>query len=181
MAEVELTLTDAHLQALMSQEGGLARVVQAVLNRVLESGMTEHVGAPPHERTSTRRGHRNGYYSRDLTLRVGRIDLRVPRDRDGKFRTELFERYQRSERALVVALMEMVVNGVSTRKVKRITERLFCHAFSKSTLSELAAGLDAQLEQWNERPLSGTAYPFVWVTRWGSRCGATGRCGRPAC
>lgn len=167
MAEVELTLTDAQLQALMSQEGGLARVVQAVLNRMLESEMTEHVGAARHARSSTRRGHRNGYYERDLTLRVGRIELRVPRDREGTFRTELFERYQRSERALVLGLMEMVVNGVSTRKVKRITEQLCGHAFSKSTVSELAAGLDAQVEQWNERPLSGTSYPFVWVDAMG--------------
>lgn len=167
MAEMERTLTDAQIQALLSQEGGLARVVQAVLNRVLESEMTEHVGAAPHERSRTRRGYRNGYYTRDLMLRVGRIELAVPRDREGTFRTELFERYQRSERALVVALMEMVVNGVSTRKVKRITERLCGHAFSKSTVSDLAAGLDTQVAQWNERSLSGTSYPFVWVDAMG--------------
>jgi transposase-like protein len=98
---------------------------------------------------------------------VGTIELRVPRDREGTFRTELFERYQRSEQALVVALMEMVVNGVSTRKVKRITERLCGHAFSKSTVSELVKGLDAQLEAWNERDLSTTSYPFVWVDAMG--------------
>ena len=167
MAEVELTLTDAQIQALLAQEGGLARVVQAVLNRVLEAEMTAPLGAAPHERSGSRRGHRNGYYERDLTLRVGRIELRVPRDREGTFRTELFERYQRSEKALVLALMEMVVNGVSSRKVKRITEELCGRAFSKSTVSELAKGLDAQVEQWNERPLAGTKYPFVWVDAMG--------------
>jgi transposase-like protein len=92
MAKVELNLTDEQFQALLSGEGGLATVLQAVLNRVLEAEMTEHLGAAPHERTSRRRGHRNGYYERDLTLRVGTIELRVPRDRDGTFRTELFER-----------------------------------------------------------------------------------------
>lgn len=167
MAAVELNLTDEQLQALLSGERGLAAVLQAVLNRVLEAEMTEHLGAAPHERTSSRRGHRNGYYERDLTLRVGTIELRVPRDREGTFRTELFERYQRSERALVLALLEMVVNGVSSRKVKRITERLCGHAFSRSTVSELAAGLDAEVEAWNERPLSGTTYPFVWADAMG--------------
>ncbi|MGH8544635.1 MAG: IS256 family transposase, partial [Gammaproteobacteria bacterium] len=127
----------------------------------------EHLGAAPHERSSRRRGHRNGYYERALTLRVGTIELRVPRDREGTFRTELFERYQRSERALVLALLEMVVNGVSSRKVKRITEQLCGHAFSKSTVSELAAGLDAEVEAWNERLLSATTYPFVWVDAMG--------------
>ncbi|MGH2609956.1 MAG: IS256 family transposase [Tepidiformaceae bacterium] len=167
MAEVELNLTDAQFQALLRGEGGLAAVLQAVLNRVLEAEMTEHLGAAPHERTARRRGHRNGYYERDLTLRVGTIELRVPRDREGSFRSELFERYQRNERALVLALMEMVVNGVSDRKVKRITERLCGHAFSKSTVSALAAGLDSEVEAWNERPLAGTTYPFVWADAMG--------------
>lgn len=167
MAAVELTLTNEQFQALLTGERGLGAVLQAVLNRVLEAEMTEHLGAAPHERTSSRRGVRNGYYERDLTLRVGTIELRVPRDREGTFRTELFERYQRNERALVLALMEMVVNGVSTRKVKRITERLCGHAFSRSTVSELAAGLDAEVEAWNERPLSGTTYPFVWADAMG--------------
>jgi len=167
MAAVELNLTDDQFQALLQGERGLAAVLQAVLERVLEAEMTEHLGAAPHERTSSRRGHRNGYYERDLTLRVGPIELRVPRDREGTFRSELFERYQRNERALVLALMEMVVNGVSTRKVKRITERLCGHAFSRSTVSELAAGLDVEVEAWNERPLSGTTYPFVWADAMG--------------
>lgn len=167
MAAVELNLTDEQFQVLLSGERGLAAVLEAVLNRMLEAEMTEHLRAAPHERTTSRRGHRNGYYERDLTLRVGTIELRVPRDREGTFRTELFERYQRSERALVLALMEMVVNGISTRKVKRITERLCGHAFSKSTVSELAAGLDTEVEAWNERPLTGAIYPFVWVDAMG--------------
>jgi transposase-like protein len=167
MAEVELNLSEEQLQGLLSSERGLAVVLEAVLNRVLKGEMTEHLGADRHERTASRRGHRNGYYERDLTLRVGTIELRVPRDREGTFRSELFERYQRNERALVVALMEMVVNGVSTRKVKRITERLCGHAFSKSTVSELAAGLDVEVEAWNERSLAGTPYPFVWVDAMG--------------
>ena len=80
MAAVELNLTDDQFQALLSGERGLAAVLQAVLNRMLEAEMTEHLGAAPHARTASRRGHRNGYYERDLTLRVGTIELRVPRN-----------------------------------------------------------------------------------------------------
>jgi len=99
---------------------------------------------------------------RGLTTRVGTIELEVPRDRTGRFQTELFERYQRSEQALVLALMEMVVNGVSTRKVKRVTRELCGRECSRSTVSELTKGLETQVEAWNERPLEG-AFPFVVV------------------
>src|SRR5512146_2667220 len=97
--------------------------------------MTETVGAGKGERTANRLGYRSGYYGRTLITRVGKLELRVPQDRDGRFSTELFERYQRSERALVAALAEMYVQGVSTRKVKAITEELCGHAFSASSLS----------------------------------------------
>ena len=88
--------------------------------------------------------------------------LRVPRIRDGKFSTELFSRYQRSEQALVLALMEMVVNGVSTRKVSQITEELCGTHFSKSTVSDLCSNLDPLVEAWNSQPLT-SAFPFVLV------------------
>lgn len=104
---------------------------------------------------------------RKLATRVGPLTLRVPQVRDGQFSTELFARYQRSEQALVLALMEMVVNGVSTRKVTRITEELCGSSFSKSTVSALSLRLCAQLDPlvsaWNERPLSDQAFPFVLV------------------
>jgi len=120
-------------------------------------------GAADHyERTDDRQGYRNGTYPRSLTTRVGNIMLRVPRIRDGKFSTELFSRYQRSEQALVLALMEMVVNGVSTRKVSQITEELCGTHFSKSTVSDLCSHLDPLVEAWNSRPLT-SAFPFVLV------------------
>jgi len=127
--------------------------MESVLNQVLQSEMSDHLGAEPGERTSKRRGYRNGSYERELTTRVGRLELEVPRDRDGTFSTELFDRYQRSEKALVLSLMQMVVQGVSTRRVKKITERLCGRRFSKSTVSELAKGLDQHVEVWAERPL----------------------------
>jgi transposase-like protein len=92
---------------------------------------------------------------------VGTIELEVPRDRDGTFQTSLFERYQRSEKALVLALMQMVVQGVSTRRVKKITTELCGREFSRQTVSRLAEGLDEQVEAWAERPLGAGDYPFL--------------------
>ncbi len=98
-----------------------------------------------------------------MKTRVGAPKLAVPWTRDGHFSTELFSRYQRSEQALVLALMEMVMGGGSTRKVKRVTEELCGTSFSKSTVSELCKVLDPVVTDWNERDLSEKAYPFVIV------------------
>ena len=97
--------------------------------------MTEHVGAAPYERSEKRTGQRNGYKPRTLRTRVGTLNLLVPQDREGTFSTRLFSRYQRNEKALVLALMEMYVEGVSTRKVKDVTEELCGTSFSKSLVS----------------------------------------------
>src|SRR5690554_3299037 len=97
-----------------------------------------------------------------MSTRVGSFTLRVPRHRNGQFSTELFSRYQRSEQALVLAMMEMVVNGVSTRKVELITEELCGKKFSKSTISELCKNLDPIVEAFRTRPLQ-SHYPFLMV------------------
>ncbi len=127
--------------------------------------MTEHVGAAPHERTDdARKGHRNAYKPRMLrTTRVGTLNLLVPQDREGTFSTRLFSRYQRNEKALVLALMEMYVEGVSTRKVKDITEELCGISFSKSLVSSLAGSLDAELRAWRNRRLEGMTYSYLFV------------------
>ena len=103
----------------------LREIVERVLQELLEAEMTQHIGAAPHERTNARKGHRNGYKPRTLRTRVGTLNLLVPQDREGTFSTRLFSRYQRNEKALVLALMEMYVEGVSTRKVKEVTEKSF--------------------------------------------------------
>src|ERR671939_2056016 len=113
--------------------------------------MTEHIGAAPYERSVTRTGHRNGYKPRTLRTRVGTLNLLVPQDREGTFCTRLFSRYQRNEKALVLALMEMYVEGVSTRKVAEVTEALCGTSFSKSLVSSLAGSLDAEMEAWRSR------------------------------
>ena len=109
---------------LFGDDAFIRAVVRVALQEVLEAEMTQTVGAGKGERTPSRVGYRSGYYDRTLITRVGKLELRVPQDRDGRFSTELFERYRRSERALVAALAEMYVQGVSTRKVKTITEEL---------------------------------------------------------
>jgi putative transposase len=113
------------VKALLAEDRDFLRpLVQAVLQERLEAEMTETLGAEKGERTPARLGHRSGYDNRTLVSRVGKLELRVPQDRAGRFSTELFERYQRSEKALVAALAEMYVQGVSTRKVRAITARL---------------------------------------------------------
>jgi putative transposase len=104
--------------------------VQWLIQEILDFEFSQFLGADPYERSSERQGYRNGYYPRDLFTRVGRLTLRVPRDREGRFSTEIFERYQRSEKALVLALQESYLQGVSTRKVKKITEKLCGVRFS---------------------------------------------------
>ena len=131
-----------------------------VLQEVLEAEMTETLQAKPGERTSERLGLRSGYYSRTLITRVGKLELRVPQDRQGRFSTQLFERYQRSEKALVSALAEMYVQGVSTRKVKAITEELCGHSFSASSISDINKTLDEQLAQFASRRLD-EEYPYL--------------------
>jgi len=162
MAQMQVTIDTDQLKDVLSHDQGMKLLLEQVLNQVLEAQMTEHVGAEPYERTERRRTYRNGYRPRRLTTRVGTLTLRVPQSRDGSFSTELFRRYQRSEQALVLALMEMVVQGVSTRKVTRITEQLCGTSFSKSTVSALCADLDARVEAWNERRLEAR-YRFLIV------------------
>ena len=139
-------------EALFAQDRDLIKtLLKESLQEVLEAEMVEAVGAGPSERTEGRMGYRAGYYSRSLVTRIGKLELRVPRDREGRFSTELFERYQRSEKALVSALAEMYVQGVSTRKVKAITEELCGHAFSASTISQINKGLDEALALFAQR------------------------------
>jgi len=143
-----------------SSPDGLRALVQEVVQEVLEAEMDEAVGAQKSERTPERQGYRSGYYTRTFVTRVGKLVLRVPQDRQGRFRTEVFERYQRSEKALVSALTEMYVQGVSTRKVKEITEQLCGHEFSAATISRVTEKLDEELKKFAHRRLE-EEYPYL--------------------
>ena len=163
MTKLKIAPTGADMKALLeSDENGFRAVLQAALQEVLEAEMTEALGAGKSERTADRAGYRSGYYDRKLITRVGVLELRVPQDRAGHFSTELFERYQRSEKALVSALAEMYVQGVSTRKVKAITEELCGHSFSATTISEATARLDEKLKAFFGRRLE-EPYPYLIV------------------
>jgi len=147
-------------QLLASDKEFLKPLIQTAVQEVLEAEMTEALGAEKGERSEGRLGYRSGYYPRSLITRVGKIELKVPQDRQGRFSTELFERYQRSEKALVAALAEMYVQGVSTRKVKQVTEELVGHAFSASAISAINKRLDASLKAFCKRKLK-EPFPYL--------------------
>jgi putative transposase len=162
MTRQQTTRNVTPLQALLQEQDDLLRpLVQLAVQEFLEAEMNETLGAAKGERTGQRLGYRSGYYPRKLITRVGTLELRVPQDRQGRFSTALFARYQRSEKALVTALVEMYVQG-ATRKIKAISEELCGHEFSASTVSELNAKLDAELTRFARQPLV-EEYPYVFL------------------
>lgn len=164
MAKKKSMTMEEAIQAILASEGDnpLRMMLEFMVQNVLEWEMTEHLGAEAYERTDERTGYRNGYKPRILTTAVGDLYLMVPQDRDGTFSTSLFERYQRSDKALVLALMEMYLQGVSTRKVAQVTEKLCGRSFSSQLVSKLSKQLDEKLEAWRERSLEGE-YPYLII------------------
>lgn len=164
MAQLNITLDSDTVKGLFLGHApdALVPLLETILNQVLEALATETIGAQKYERTEERKAYRNGSRERSLKTRIGTITLDVPRLRSGEFSHELFERYQRAEQALVLTMMEMVLQGVSTRKVTKITEELCGTSFSKSTVSQLCKGLDETVQAFRNRPLE-KRYPFVMV------------------
>jgi putative transposase len=160
MARRKSTRSVVDWKAALLGDDVFRELLRGTIQQVLEAEMEEAVGAGKWERTDGRLGYRSGYRGRTLVTRVGKLELRVPQDRAGRFSTELFERYQRSEKAFVSALAEMYIQGVSTRKVKAITEELCGHEVSASTVSTINTKLDEDLEKFARRPLD-EAYPYV--------------------
>jgi putative transposase len=163
MTQRKHTIDVTELKQIAQDQPDLLRpLIQAVLQEVLETEMDEALQAGKHERSAERLGYRSGYYRRGLVTRVGKLELRVPQDRHGHFSTAVFERYQRSEKALVAALAEMYVQGVSTRKVKAITEELCGHEFGADSISQINKKLDGELQRWAQRQLD-EQYPYLIV------------------
>ena len=146
--------------ALVNEKDFLKNIIEDFCQNLLEEQMRKHIGAEKYQRVQTRSGHRNGYKPRALKTRVGTLNLFIPQDREGNFSTDLFGRYQRSEKALVIALMEMYIKGISTRKVTAITEKLCGTSFSSSTISAISSKLDGQIKAWKTRPLY-KKYPYL--------------------
>ena len=166
MAQYQITLDSSTLHQLFlggSADPGMKPMLESILNQVLQAQATEQVAAGPYERREDRQDFRNGFYPRTLQTRIGTLTLQIPRLRNGKFSTEMFVRYQRSEQALMLSLMEMVIQGVSTRKITEVTQELCGAEFSKSTVSALCKRLDPIVTAWNSRPLRDSRYPFVLV------------------
>lgn len=136
---------------------------ETVLHQGREAQVTEQIGARPYERSAGRQAYRHGSRTRTLPTRVGPLVLHVPQGRDGSFSPTLFARYHRSAQALVLALMEMVLQGVSTRKGAPITAELCGTRFSRSTVRHLCTALEARVQAWHERALDAQAYPCVLV------------------
>ena len=164
MAQLNITLNQEEIQALLLEDQGEAfkKILQTSLNKILQAESAEQLKAGPYERSEERTDSRNGSRDRDLNTRVGRITLQVPRHRNVPFKTLVFENYSRSEAALVAGMAEMVVNGVSTRKVSRVMETLCGTSFSKSAVSDVCKDLDKAVKEFRNRPLEGD-YPFLTV------------------
>lgn len=162
MTRINLTLEPELLKDLFMHDSGDAvrKLVEKVVDAVLNAEAEEQVGLSLYERHNNGEVYRNGYRERDFTVRVGTLNLHVPKLRKGHFSTQLFARYQRSERAFILSLMEMVIQGVSTRKVSAITQKLCGTKFSAQTVSTLCKQLDEEVEAFRNRPLTAS-YPFI--------------------
>ena len=148
--------------------------VKAVLEEVLQEEMTEHLEAGYRELTPTRRGERNGHYTRNLLTPAGKIErLEVPRDREGEFVTEVFERYKRMTGDVEEAVLEMYLSGISVRKIAGVTEALSKVRIGKDAVSRIASRLEEEQKAWRERPLGEKEYPYLYLdatylkVRWG--------------
>lgn len=162
MAQLHFTLDYDFFVGLFSEskEDAFAKIMKVMLNQVIRAESDKQLGASNYERTEERQDYRNGSRTRTLTTRIGKIELTIPRHRNVPFKTTLFENYQRNEQALITTMIEMVVQGVSTRSIQKVTEELCGEKFSKSTVSELCKELDIPIKQFKNRILP-EKYPFI--------------------
>jgi putative transposase len=164
MAELKFEVPEGAVEGLFSQPGGegFRLLVEHVVQALIERQADDHFGAPWNARGIERpNGYRNGYKPRGLQTVAGALDLSVPQARNGSFRPNLFERWQRSERAMLAACGEMVLAGVSNRKVSRLAEEAFGAEVSPSLVSQLVKDVEPAVEAFNERPLGRFRYLLV--------------------
>ena len=164
MTQVHFTLKSEEIQSIIEysvKDDVSKNILTTVFNQLMENQRTEYIQAKEYERTENRQSQRNGYYERSFTTRVGTLELKVPRTRDGHFSPTVFERYQRNEKALMASMLEMYVSGVSTRKVSKIVEELCGKSVSKSFVSSLTEQLEPMVNEWQNRLLSEKNYPYL--------------------
>ncbi|MEK3888233.1 IS256 family transposase [Bacillus sp. FSL K6-3431] len=144
-------------------EAVVKSTIVLVLNEYMEKERDDYLQAAAYERSIERIDYRNGYYERELLLSIGRVQLRVPRTREGHFSPSVFEKFSRVDQAFVLSMLEMVVNGISTRKVTNVVQQLCGENVSKSFVSSLTGKLDPIVNEWANRPLNTMYYPYVYA------------------
>jgi len=162
MAKGKLIQSEANVQRLLNDKDAMRKMVENAIQNIVKEEFEAHMGRKPYERGNGRATHRNGFKERTLTTRVGVIYLRVPQARDGSFSPSVYDKYQRVEKALFLALVETYRLGVATRKIKKITEELCGDRIPSSTISAWHKELDDELAEFLERHLEGD-YPYVLV------------------
>lgn len=166
MAELNLTLNmDELIEAVYSSDMDkiMKSMAVTIFNAAMLAERDDYLRAKPYERTEERQDYRNGTYSRNLTTKIGTIELKVPRTRSNGYETELFDKYQRMDQALVVCMAEMYVNGVSTRKITNVVETLFGKKVSKSLVSSFNKHLDPAVFEFKGRSLTHTNFRYIYV------------------
>ncbi len=164
MAQLNITLNQEEILLLLNtdRDEAFRMLLQNSLSSLLKAESEAQLKAAPYERSEERTDSRNGTRERSLVTRIGKIELQVPRHRNQPFKTMIFENYTRSEAALIASMIEMVINGISTRKVSKVVETLCGTSYSKSTVSELCKELDSNIEEFRTRKLTKD-YPFMTV------------------
>lgn len=164
MAEKKDDVLGVLLQEVFSEPNGVRRVLEHLLGAAMAQEVEDHVAAAPHERTEERRGQRNGYKPRTLKTRVGDLSLQVPQVRSCEpYHPSMLAKWQRSERALLVACAEMYFQGVSTRNVGEVLEAMCGSDISSATVSRVAQELDEKLLSFRDRRLDGMEYPYMHI------------------
>jgi transposase-like protein len=164
MAQIDIGQIGGLLHETFTTEGGLRRLLEAVVNAGMVAEASEHVGAKLHERSDDRRGYRNGTKPRTFKTRAGELALSVPQVRGCEpYHPSLFAKWERSERALLVACSEMYFQGVSTRNVRAVLEQMCQSEVSAMTVSRVAAELDEKLSAFRSRRLDHTQWQYLMV------------------
>lgn len=166
MAQLNLTidleeLTEAVLNSDMKT--AIKSIIIAIFNSYMEAERDEFIQAKRYQRDDQRRDYRNGYYNRDYTLSLGKLSLKVPRTRSGEFSTELFEQYERKDQTFVLSMIEMYLNGVSTRKITKIVESLCGESVSKSFVSSVIDRIDPEIEAFQKASLTHSNFRYLYV------------------
>ena len=164
MAKMNSDVLGQLLQEVFAEPDGAKRLLEHLLAGAMASEVTAHVAAAPHQRTEQRRGQRNGYKPRTLQTRIGELELEVPQVRACEpYHPSMFAKWQRSERALLVACAEMYFQGVSTRNVREVLEAMCDGDISSTTVSRVAQELDEKLLTFRHRRLDGTDWPYMHI------------------